>query len=106
VPGLARKLRIFCTAEFAGGPVYDQGMKKWKGAAFRADMKFVLRLKVPNSRVEKSFLGKDETVYDYTLNMTMAGSNLAIPCIGLGQTTLQFTAITGCEARRSIRSRR
>jgi hypothetical protein len=55
-------------------------MKKWKGTAFNADGKFVLRLKHLRTRVRKTLFGDDETVHDYNVTITKAGSNSPSSC--------------------------
>jgi hypothetical protein len=82
---LGKDASYFCIAEVVGGLAYDAGMKKWKATSFRADKKFILRLKFLNNRLEKSVFNQDETVYDYNVTITEAGSNFAGPCVGRGQ---------------------
>src|SRR5215467_6222229 len=67
----------FCIAEFAGGLAYDERMKKWKGTAIRIEQKFVLRLKHLRTQPKSAF---SETVYDYNVSVTGAGTNLARMC--------------------------
>jgi len=82
---LVKDASYFCVAEVVGGLAYDAGMKKWIATSFRAEKKFVLRLKFLTNRVEKSVFNQDETVYDYNVTITEAGSNFAGPCLGRGQ---------------------
>jgi hypothetical protein len=73
-------LTYFCVEEFSGGLHYDETAKKWRGATFRADTKFILRLKHIRSRTQKDFIGKDEQVQDYDVTITESGSSVAKPC--------------------------
>jgi hypothetical protein len=82
---LGKDASYFCLAEAVGGLSYDERTKKWIGSSLRADKKFVLRLKFLNNRVEKSIFNQDETVYDYNVTITEAGSNFVGPCLGSGQ---------------------
>ena len=82
---LGKDASYFCVAEFAGGLIYDEGMKKWKSGALRIEEKFVLRLKHLRTRVQKSYTGEDEPVHDYDVTVTPAGSNAPFPCVSYGQ---------------------
>jgi len=79
--------------EAAGGLSYDERAKKWEGAAFNARDKFVLRLKFLRIRVQKSIFGKDETVYDYSVTTTKAGSNSPSPCETHSETYVTVTEL-------------
>jgi hypothetical protein len=72
----------FCIAEMAGGLSYSTTEKRWRGATFKANEKFVLKLKLNRTRVQKDFLGKDETVGDYSVTVTESGKNVSQPCYG------------------------
>ena len=74
-----RDVSYSCTTKAAGGLFYDAATKKWIGAVFRTDDYFVLRLKHLRSGVRTSVIG-DETVYDYNVTITKAGSNSPSPC--------------------------
>ena len=74
----------FCTVELAGGLAFNQNLKKWESAKFRPERKFVLKLKYLTTRTQKDFLGKDETVTDFNVTLTAAGSNSSEPCLKTG----------------------
>jgi|SRR6185369_3459648 hypothetical protein len=86
---LGKDASYFCTTEVAGGLTYDVGMKKWKGTAFNADGKFVLRLKHLRTRAQKSDFG--ETVYEYKVTITEAGSNLPYSCDNFSEENVTMT---------------
>jgi hypothetical protein len=76
----AQNLTYFCVEEFSGGLHYDETAKKWRGATFRANTKFILRLKHVRSRTFKNFFGQNEQVQDYDVSITESGSSVAEPC--------------------------
>ena len=69
-----------CVVEASGGIRFNETTKKWEGTQFRTDRKFVLRLKFLKTRVEKDFLGKDETVHDYRVTIALSGGGGAHEC--------------------------
>lgn len=77
---LGKDTSYFCVGEFAGGISYDEATKKWKGTAFRADEKFVLRLKFLKTRIEKWYGNENETVYYYNATITASGQNSVEAC--------------------------
>jgi hypothetical protein len=74
----------FCTVDFAGGLSFNENLKKWQSTTFRADRKFVLRLKFVASRTQKNYLGHDEPVLDFSVTITEAGSNSPSKCTSEG----------------------
>jgi len=77
---LGKDASYFCIAEIAGGLSYDQGLKKWKGAEFSTNGRFVLRLKHLRTRVEQGIL-PDGIVHDYNVGITDAGRNVPRSCV-------------------------
>jgi hypothetical protein len=80
----AKDASYFCTVEFSGGIAFNERFKKWESTTFRPEGKFVLKLKYLKVRTQKDFLGKDETVTDFNVTLTQAGSNLPSPCLSTG----------------------
>jgi hypothetical protein len=74
----------FCTVEFVGGIAFNQTLKRWDSAKFRPERKFVLKLKYLTTRTQKDLFGKDETVTDFNVTLTEAGSNSPLPCLKTG----------------------
>ena len=72
-----------------------KGMKKWKGAALRTEEKFVLRLKHLRGRIEKSYNGEAQTVHEYDVTVTPAGSNYPVLCVSSGQTHVDVRQLHG-----------
>jgi hypothetical protein len=59
----------FCTGEISAGFAYDKTSKNWKGTTFKAEWKFVLRMKHVQSPG------------DFDVSITPAGSSDAMPCV-------------------------
>jgi hypothetical protein len=72
----------FCAAEVAGGLYYNSALKRWEASSFKADQKFVLRLKFLRARVQKGtfIFAAEESVTDYEVTITQSGSNFAGGC--------------------------
>ena len=70
----------FCTAEISAGLAFNKSTKKWESTTFKADEKFVLRMKYLRVRNVKDSLGKEEAVFDFNVSITKAGTNYASPC--------------------------
>jgi hypothetical protein len=86
--GERRDGAYFCTGEFAGGLHYNTQLKKWEGATFRPEAKFIVRLKFLNSY--KMAGGFQFEVDDYDVTITKAGTNTALSCSRLGETTARL----------------
>jgi hypothetical protein len=76
--GQSKDAAYYCVAEFAGGLAYDAGTKKWQGASFRTDNKFVMRMKYVGSRGQGS--GLTGSLTEYMVTITQAGDSYAAPC--------------------------
>jgi hypothetical protein len=74
----------YCTVEFAGGLTFNQTLKKWESAKFRPERKFVLKLKYLTTRTQNDYLGTNETVTDFNITLTAAGSNSSELCLKTG----------------------
>jgi hypothetical protein len=70
----------FCVAEAAGGLAFNPGLKKWAGTIFKADDKFVLRLKFVNVQQGEDFWDKDETYSNFDAYLTPSGTNSEVRC--------------------------
>jgi hypothetical protein len=81
--GQSKDAAYYCVAEFAGGLLYDATAKKWQGASFRADNKFVMRMKYVGSRIEQSG-SSDWSITEYMVTITEAGKAYASPCSDAG----------------------
>jgi hypothetical protein len=80
----SRDAAYYCVAEAAGGLKYNETTKKWEGASFSPEAKFVLRMNFLRGRVQKeeySSLVAEEQVSDYTVTITTAGSNTGVDCV-------------------------
>ena len=69
-----------CAVEFAAGLRYNGRTKKWEGAKFKPEAKFVLRMKYLRSMAGKEHSGKDEPAQLFDVTTTKAGSSTALPC--------------------------
>jgi hypothetical protein len=70
----------FCVTEMAGGLVFDETLKRWRGASLRTDDKFILKLKFLGMKMGKDFVGKDEMVLSFNVSVTPSGSNSPSEC--------------------------
>jgi hypothetical protein len=72
----------FCIAEASGGLYYNGTTKGWEGSSFKAEQKFILRLKFLRTRMQKGtfIFATDEAVSDYEVTTTQSGSNFAEGC--------------------------
>jgi len=96
---LGRDASYFCVEEFSGGLRYNENLKKWGAASFRADGKFVLKLKFIRSRESHDFFGERA---EYEVSITEAGTSGPTPCVKFyGDRTVtiyQRPSTLGCEA--------
>jgi hypothetical protein len=69
-----------CAVEATGGLAYDATIKKWKGAAFRPDKKFMLLMEYKGRRENQPEYGK-ETVDDYNVEIVQSGTAEPRDCI-------------------------
>jgi hypothetical protein len=46
----------YCVGDAAGGLWYNEKTKKWEGASFRAEQKFVLKMNFVRARVRKEII--------------------------------------------------
>jgi hypothetical protein len=73
----------YCVAEAAGGLWYNTSRKKWEGTSFGPTLKFVLKMKFLQARVQKEEYGEEqEQVSDYTVTITDTGENTGLNCTG------------------------
>ncbi|TXH32083.1 MAG: hypothetical protein E6Q98_25865 [Rhodospirillaceae bacterium] len=70
----------FCVVEIAGGLMYDDTQKRWRGGALRTDEKFVLKLKYLNSQMKKNFINKDELILSFNVSITQSGTSTPRDC--------------------------
>jgi hypothetical protein len=80
----SKNAAYYCVADAAGGLKYNETMKKWEGASFSPEAKFVLRMNFLRARVQKeeySSLVAEEPVSDYTVTVTTSGTNTGVECI-------------------------
>jgi hypothetical protein len=73
----------YCTAEAAGGLEYNKANKKWGGAEFLADHKFVLGMTFlrTSDRKKENELQGDDIIDVYGVTITDAGKTYAAPCV-------------------------
>jgi hypothetical protein len=80
--GIAPKdASYFCVGEFAGGLWYNERTKKWEGATFKPDAKFVMRMKHLRSETRKDSRGKDEPAQVFDVTITPEGGRVAETCL-------------------------
>lgn len=72
----------FCTAEFAGGLVFNQKTKKWEAGTRKVADKFVLRGKFRPSGIEKT--PSEKLKLEYEVTITKSGTSFAQHCEGTG----------------------
>jgi hypothetical protein len=82
-----RDAAYFCVQEAAGGLWYNTGTKKWEGAIFRPDNKFVLRMKYAATRTSDR-----EAVSLFRITVTPSGSNYASPCVEFPSDTVELSS--------------
>jgi len=70
----------FCVAEAAGGLSFNSAQKKWVGTVFRADEKFVLRLKFVDVQPGTEVWDKEETYTNFDVSITASGSSYQAEC--------------------------
>jgi hypothetical protein len=69
---LNKDLAYYCVGQAAGGLWYNERTKKWEGASFRAERKFVLKM---------NFLRViDQYESDYKITLTQQGESTSLPC--------------------------
>jgi hypothetical protein len=74
----------FCTAEAAGGVSYKADQKKWGGAIFRTNEKFVLRLKFVDVEAGTSTWDKNDIYTNFEVFLTPSGTNSDSRCSYIG----------------------
>src|SRR5262245_30880399 len=74
----AKDASYFCTSEISAGLAFDKSPKKWDSKTFRADGKFILRMKYLKSR--RVTFGGEGVVGDFEVTITKSGSNYSSPC--------------------------
>ncbi len=80
--GIAPKdASYFCVAEIAGGLRYNERTKKWEGATFKPDAKFVMRMKHLRSETRKDSRGKDEPAQVFDVTITPERGRVAETCL-------------------------
>ena len=85
IPQPLKDSAYLCIQEFSGGLAYDAHTKRWDGAAFKTDTKFILRLRYERPSLE----GTLPTYYDYKLVITPFGTSEEHPCTPPGPTVEQ-----------------
>jgi hypothetical protein len=68
----------YCVGDAAGGLSYNEKAKKWEGASFRLEQKFVLKMNFAGARVQKGMM--EEEVTDYNVMVTASGKDTGLPC--------------------------
>jgi hypothetical protein len=68
----------YCVGDAAGGLWYNEKTKKWEGASFRAEQKFVLKMNFVRAGVRKEMI--EEQVTDYKVMVTASGKDTSLPC--------------------------
>jgi len=76
----AKDTSYFCGVEFSAGLAFNKSTKQWRSAKLKPTKKFVLRLKFLSSGIRKDDLGNDESVSDFNVTVTDAGSDNPLPC--------------------------
>ncbi len=85
---------FFCVAEAAGGLFFNAGQKRWVGAVFKANEKFILRLKFIDVKVGTGKFDKDELYANFEVFLTPSGSNFESKCTPLGDRDKATVAIS------------
>ena len=74
----SKNVAYYCVTEAAGGLWYNEKTKKWEGASFRAEQKFVLKMNFVRAGVRKEMI--EEQVTDYNIMVTASGKDTSLPC--------------------------
>lgn len=79
----AKDASYYCNAVASGGIFYNTGTAQWEPTRFKPDRKFVLKLRFLAQRQQKDLFDQLETVGDFEVTMTDAGTSRALPCANL-----------------------
>jgi hypothetical protein len=71
----SKDISYLCIAESAGGISYNSNLKKWEGAVFHTDRKFVVRLTFEKSEWKPAKGGNVKLVKSYAGTITNIGGN-------------------------------
>lgn len=74
---LGKDASYFCAEDISAGLVFDQRTKQWKSTTFRADKKFVLRLKLLETHKSPADINR----YKYNVTITDAGFSEPWKCL-------------------------
>jgi hypothetical protein len=74
----SKDVAYYCVSDAAGGLWYNEKTKKWEGASFRAEQKFVLKMNFVRAGVRKEMI--EEQVTDYNIMVTASGKDTSLPC--------------------------
>jgi hypothetical protein len=74
----SKDVAYYCVGDAAGGLWYNEKTKKWEGASFRAEQKFVLKMNFAGARIQKGMI--EEQVSDYKVMVTASGQDTGLPC--------------------------
>src|SRR5690348_3164950 len=76
----------YCTADVAGGLMYNEAQQKWVGASLHTDNQFVVRLNLVRTYVRKkeNQFDQDQLMKVYDVTITPRGENFHRQCVSSG----------------------
>lgn len=79
----AKDASYYCNAVATGGLWFNANSGQWEPTKFKPDRKFVLKLRFLAQRQQKNIFDQIETVGDFEITLTEAGTNNDLPCLNL-----------------------